>query len=178
MRPDKPEHSAPIPALRTAPRNARWATALALAAAISIPVLPALAGDGHREKRCQAETQECLDRLATKLRAKAWAGFDKAKTDDGRIRVDSIAPGGPAAQAGLRAGDVILAIEGVELRLDAGGKAELHRLQKSLVPGAVVRYQVERRGTVQEIAVTLGRIPEAQIAETVGRHLLGQHLGG
>jgi serine protease Do len=67
-------------------------------------------------------------RVADELRRhgavrRAWAGLDVAGADDlrdwkraGGLRVTGVAPGGPAARAGLAAGDVLLAAGGRRLR--------------------------------------------------------------
>jgi len=67
------------------------------------------------------------------------------------VRLDGVVPGSPAAAAGLRAGDVLLAVDGKEL---AGLKA-LSALLKSLLPGMVsLKYlRDEREETVQTLLV-------------------------
>lgn len=68
-----------------------------------------------------------------------------------------VAPGSPAEQAGLQAGDRILSIDGQEL----GTGKDLAEVITSHQPGDVLRLQVERSGEVgRAVQVTLGEHPE------------------
>ena len=70
--------------------------------------------------------------------------------DGGRLRVDDIVAGGPAAEAGLRAGDVITAVDGTPA--NAVGLPSL-RARLALPETAAVQFEV-RRGA-KAFAVTL-----------------------
>ena len=63
-----------------------------------------------------------------------------------------IVPGGPADEAGLRAGDVILAIDGEAVQ----GSSELIVAIRSRNPGETVTLTVRRNGQEQDYQVTLG----------------------
>ena len=63
-----------------------------------------------------------------------------------------IVPGGPADEAGLRAGDVILAIDGEAVE----GSSELIVAIRSRNPGETVTLTVRRSGEQQDYQVTLG----------------------
>jgi membrane-associated protease RseP (regulator of RpoE activity) len=65
--------------------------------------------------------------------------------------VVGIEPGGPAARAGLRPGDVLLEIDGVSLLRDAGGDA-----YSAVRPGQVIRLGIRRNGTPRVVALTVG----------------------
>ncbi|MEO7795538.1 MAG: PDZ domain-containing protein [Thermoanaerobaculia bacterium] len=69
--------------------------------------------------------------------------------------VSSVTPGGPAAAAGLAAGDILLALNGeaVEARFFEQ-VPELYRRVAALPIGAVARLSIERRGVPSEIEVT------------------------
>jgi S1-C subfamily serine protease len=68
--------------------------------------------------------------------------------------VASVEPGSAAADAGLRRGDVIVEIDGAEVRGPSGVAARIQAAQ----PGDTVSIVVNRDGGVVELTATLGRI--------------------
>jgi serine protease Do len=66
-----------------------------------------------------------------------------------------LVPGGPAAQAGLRLGDFIVAIEGQKTR----GSDELGRIIREYGPGDRVQVTAMREGREIKLPVTLGAVP-------------------
>lgn len=72
-------------------------------------------------------------------------------------RVDS---GGPAARAGLEAGDVILRFEGQAL----ASSAELPPRVAAAAPGKAVTLEVWHKGEVRAVSVTVGEMKAAQQA--------------
>ena len=70
-------------------------------------------------------------------------------------------PDGPAKDAGLKAGDVILSFDGVEVEDTRG----LVRQVGETTVGKSVRVVVSRDGATQTILVTLGRREDAERAE-------------
>ena len=64
-------------------------------------------------------------------------------------------PGGPAAQAGLRPGDVITQINGEP----ATSAVQLQELTLTKKPGDTVPLQVWRSGQTATVTVTLGAQP-------------------
>jgi putative serine protease PepD len=77
-----------------------------------------------------------------------------AATPDGRV---SVLRGSPAAAAGLRAGDIITAIDGEQLT----AKYMLAEALASYAPGDTVAFTVQRgqAGASLEVSVTLGTAP-------------------
>jgi S1-C subfamily serine protease len=69
---------------------------------------------------------------------------------DRAVRVESLAPNGPAAHAGLEAGDLIVAFDGTRV----GGIDDLHRLLGADRIGRQATVSVLRRGQRLELAVT------------------------
>ncbi len=84
------------------------------------------------------------------------AGFP---SDKGVI-VASVSDNGPASSAGLRQGDIILAIDGHEVE----DTVDLRNRVAASAPGTRVKLKVERDGSEREIEVKLGELP-AQGAE-------------
>jgi len=81
-------------------------------------------------------------------------------TDKGVI-VASVSDKGPASAAGLRQGDIILALDGHEVE----DTVDLRNRVAASAPGTRVTLKVERDGSEREIDVTLGELP-AQGAES------------
>lgn len=67
------------------------------------------------------------------------------------VRLVAVADGGPAAQAGMRAGDVVIRLEGHALE----GPSDLVALVRKYDPGSVVTVEYERDGVPATVAVTL-----------------------
>jgi serine protease Do len=72
--------------------------------------------------------------------------------------VAEVTPGSPAKDAGVRAEDVVLAVDGRAIR--EGG--ELSSIIASRPPGTKVRLSVRRDGVEKEIEVTLGTFPDEE----------------
>jgi regulator of sigma E protease len=66
--------------------------------------------------------------------------------------VIAVDPGGPAARAGVRAGDTLVAIDGVSVLTEEGG-----RRFGLASPGAQVRLELRRRGEIRTALVTVTR---------------------
>ena len=77
--------------------------------------------------------------------------LDVAQGDSGAV-IGSVTPGGPAANAGLRQGDVILKVNGTNVN-DA---VDLITLIRSSAPGDTVTLTVSSGGGTREVQVTLG----------------------
>jgi len=139
------------------------------------------AGHGHSKKahakkaewNCDKSTEDCLNSMAPRLKEKGWVGIETEAADGGFYRVAKVVDGSPAAYAKLQAGDVLVALNGVQLNKD--NKAQLKKIKKSLAPGSKVKYTIVRDGSKQQIAVKLGNVPEDVIAQWIGEHMIDQH---
>lgn len=143
---------------------------------VTLCLLMTLAGTalaGNPEKKCDQDAQDCLNHLAAKIQSKPWLGVEMEKTDAGWLKVTAVIPDSPAAAAGFKAGDVVLAINGVALNAD---KEEMIKVKKSLAPGKAATYVVKREGGKQKLAVTLGHVPATQMAQWIGEHMLENHV--
>lgn len=148
-------------------KTLRWFLALALMFGFAFS---SLAGGDHK---CDKSAQDCLDKMTAKLQAKGWFGMETEKTADGRYAVSAVEPESPAAAAGLRPGDVLLALNGQDLY--AEDKTELKKVKESLAVGSKVKYTVERAGDKTQVVATLAPVPDTVLAQWVGEHLLDQH---
>lgn len=72
------------------------------------------------------------------------------EADAATVYIESVVPGGPAAQAGLAANDVIVTVNGRAVR----GLEELDPLLRQ-PPGTKLVFQVRREGVLQSVTVTL-----------------------
>ncbi|MCY1291341.1 hypothetical protein D9M70_405270 [compost metagenome] len=91
----------------------------------------------------------------------------KVKTDDGWVRVTQVLDGGAAQAAGLSAGDLLVAIDG--LRVAPG---QVDKLLGRYRTGDRVDLHAFRRDELQVLPVTLAREPAAQFKVKLadGRH--------
>ncbi|MBT8763955.1 DegQ family serine endoprotease [Desulfohalobiaceae bacterium Ax17] len=87
--------------------------------------------------------------------------------------VASVTPGDPADKAGIKAGDVIIAVEGQVVE----NASDLTRRIGELLPGAKIKITIWRKGKVKDLYVTLGErsihklakngSPEPEVEESV-----------
>jgi len=80
----------------------------------------------------------------------------EATTDTAGATQPAIAPGSPAEKAGLKAGDIVLAIEGTTVDSEHPLDAQL----TSYAPGQSVKLTILRDGKQLDLSVTLGTRPE------------------
>jgi S1-C subfamily serine protease len=87
---------------------------------------------------------------------RAYLGVRVATVTGGGVLLTQVDPNGPAGKAGLKAGDVIIQINGV----DVPDAAALTAALAGLKPGDVVKLTVVRAdGSQQAVSVTLGELP-------------------
>lgn len=80
---------------------------------------------------------------------------DRRQNSGEGVRIESVTPGGPASGAGLKAGDVLVSIDGKDLRrTDAGSSsATLVQHMRSVKPGDKVTIEYLRDGKKQKAEV-------------------------
>lgn len=90
---------------------------------------------------------------------RGWLGVALAEVEgaDGVV-ISQVTPGGPAARAGLRRGDQVLAVNGDQV----GNVRALTKTVAGLPPGSAVRLAVRRQGRDLGISVTIGRRPNEE----------------
>jgi serine protease Do len=74
------------------------------------------------------------------------------------VAIAGVVPNGPGAAAGLRAGDVVVAVNGERVNTSLG----LVRDIAEQPPGATVQLQIRRDGRTLSVPVTVGRRPAEQ----------------
>ena len=148
----------------------KWVAVLGLAVLVAAP---AFAGHG----KCDASTQECLDKMAAHMQKSGWVGVELEKSDMGGYQVAKVIPGSPAEEAGIRAGDVLFAMNGIELG-DENNKEAIMKVKKNLAPGKSVDYTIKRDGYDRQVTVTLAPMPADMLAQYVGQHMLDHASAG
>jgi serine protease Do len=78
--------------------------------------------------------------------------------------VSSVEPGSPAEKAGLKSGDVILAVDGKPI----DQSVDLPRIVGETKPGTALALQVWRKGANQEFRVAVGETPADKVATAAG----------
>jgi putative serine protease PepD len=86
----------------------------------------------------------------------AYLGLSTAAAPNGGAQVGEATPGGPAARAGIQAGDVVTEVDGEPVQ-DPEDVAQAIEDNK---PGDRVEVKVQRGGSEQTVQVTLGQRPE------------------
>lgn len=136
--------------------------------------VPALAGAD--QKKCTADTQTCLNKMASAMRSRGWVGVELDNNDKGQMVVAYVEPDSPAMQAGIQEGDIFVAFNGIEIN-DANSE-KLMQAKQDMAVGKQVTYTIERAGCchkaggVKEVNITLGQIPDAVLAKWIGGHML------
>ncbi len=81
------------------------------------------------------------------------------------VLINSVDPGSPAAKAGLRGGDIVLAIDGA--KLDGRFPEQLPRIQNLIASqpvGATLKFSIKRGGETREFAVVTEKL-ESRVGE-------------
>ena len=133
-----------------------------------VVAVPLIAGG---EQRCKASTQDCLNYMNTHLKERGWVGIEY---DEENQKVLRVIEGSPAEKAGFRKGDVMVAIDGVDLADENSGKIKKIKFEQ-MKPGNQVTYTVVRAGMKKNLEVTLAAVPDDIMAQWVGRHMLEGH---
>lgn len=147
----------------------KWVAVLGLAVLVAAP---AFAGEG----KCNSSTQECLDKMAAHMKDSGWVGVELEKSDMGGYEVAKVIPGSPAEEAGIRTGDVLFAMNGIEI--SEKNEEALMKVKKGLSPGKSVDYTIKRDGYDRQVTVTLAPMPADVLARYVGQHMLDHASAG
>jgi len=128
----------------------------AISASVARPALEALAA-GRRFRRgfMAISVQDMTPALADALGLPAPRG----------ALINGVQPGGPAARAGLRAGDVLLSVAGVEV----AGSAGLPRVVADKEAGTEVVVRLWREGREEALTMRLGVRPDGEFSRPPSR---------
>jgi C-terminal processing protease CtpA/Prc len=146
-----------------------WATICVVVLMVAVAI-PTVAGDKHN---CSASADDCLRKMQDKMETKAWLGIETEETDSGFWAVNKVYLDSPAEKAGFKAGDVLLALNGVEM--SKKNKEAYKKAAHQLVPGSKATYTVKRDGSKKQLEAQLGSVPREVMAQWIGEHMLAQH---
>jgi predicted metalloprotease with PDZ domain len=146
----------------------RWYAVLALLLFVGLAA-PARA----EQPRCPLPLGECMAQFGH-MRERPWLGVEIVRDSlTGERRVQSVVPGGPAAKAGVKPGDILQKLGGVDPQLWFAGKAGWKAGWRDGEPVAIT---VGRAGREQSLTMPLGHVPEETLAAMIGVHVLEGHL--
>lgn len=149
-------------------RSLRFAPRAALILAATATLLVA----GDYVKKCPYTTQDCLNHMAARMKASGWIGIEYDDEKPGEMAITKVVPGSPAEKAGLLPGDVLSALNGVEIKEE--NNDALMKARKEWKPGQKVTYTIKRGGAPKQVDVILGEWPADLLARYIGEHML-QH---
>jgi serine protease Do len=89
---------------------------------------------------------------------RGWLGVSVEDREDGGVVISGIDHGGPAALAGIHAGDEVVAINGETMSTSRG----LIRAVAAVTPGNNARLTVRRQGQTMELPVVVGLRPSTR----------------
>lgn len=142
----------------------RWMIPLFAFALLTTAASDALAGgencDHSKAKAAQAAHAQ-KSSVAERARH-GWLGLDLEKNAQGAKVVARVEPGSPAAAAGFRQGDVLVAFQGI--RLTEANHDALKKAKSTMKVGKTVAYTVARAGSEHDLSATLAPVPEAVLA--------------
>lgn len=124
-----------------------------LAAVALMASVPAFACDGANKSSATAASAG-HGSCSASARSTAWAGAWLQRTASGACEVAAVAEGSPAARQGLRAGDVVLAVNGHALNA-----ANMSCPVGACSVGRTMAYTVQRGRNTRVVKLALEKMP-------------------
>ena len=118
--------------------------------------------------KCTMSAEECKKMMA-ESRSHGWIGLQVDQSDEGVLTVKSVYTGSPAEAAGFKAGDVLVALNGIELK--EANHDKIKAAKSGLWPGSTVSYTIRRAGSEQTIAAKLVPMPDQVYTAMVEEHM-------
>ncbi len=85
-----------------------------------------------------------------------YLGLKISMTEKGVIRIDSVENGSPADNAGLKGGEIIVSVDGRELK----SANDLIKYVRSKKPGDKITLKIKQKDKITQVVVTLGKSGE------------------
>ena len=133
-------------------------------------VHPAWAGSSSKG-RCTLSTQECLDTMSRRMKSGGWVGVEIDQNEATHLWVvTKVVAGSPAEAAGIQIGDLLYALNGIEIKEE--NDEALAKARREWKPGQLVQYTIKRNGADRQVALTLAPMPADLLARWIGQHML------
>jgi len=148
----------------------RFRRARSAGVAVALACLMISAGRAADKPPCSPDDRECIESLAARLKASGWVGvvLDRDKpTDD--FTVITVIPDSPAEKAGIRPGDILVAING--MKVSEHNDESLSAKRKNRKPGDSVTYTMRRDGADRELNLILAPMPAKVLARYLALYL-------
>lgn len=108
--------------------------------------------------------------MAERMKTNGWIGVEVETDRPAGYLVQKIFDNSPAQSAGIQAGDVLAALNGVAITPANSDKLKVARGEWT--PGQTVTYTIERNGADRLVNVTLAPAPADVMARWIGGHML------
>jgi len=89
---------------------------------------------------------------------RGWLGVSMADIRDRGVGIAEVTRSGPAGRAGLRPGDIVIAVNGQPV----DDSRSLLRAIATIAPGQIARLTLRRQGRDMNLSVTVGRRPNSE----------------
>lgn len=132
-------------------------TASAAAAFALALCAPAFAGGGHCSSADASAASASDYSCAGHAKSTAWSGAWLERTSSGAVTVAEVAKNSPAAKAGLKRGDMVVAVNGYDLS-DSEARATCAS-KASCTVGSTVSYKVQRGAKTKSFIIKLEKMP-------------------
>ena len=141
---------------------------------ILLLALPALlSGALAAAESCNVTTQKCLNSMAARLKNTGSIGIVGVWNSQAKgFRVTSFDDVTNAKEAGIRKGDILIAINGFPF----SNRSSYEALLKTRKAGQQIVLMVTREGKKKSLPVILVAPSNDQIAGELGRHMLEHHV--
>ena len=116
--------------------------------------VPALACSDKKTSATTASADHAC--CANKASAAVWAGAWLERAQNGAVRVADVAKNSPASRSGLKAGDVVLAVNGKQV---GASKGECSLAHGECTLGSSVAYTVQRGRSTKVMKLKLEKMP-------------------
>lgn len=130
----------------------RWLSALLVVAAVAMLSTPAAGLARADEKKSDPDKQK----KEAPEEERGFLGVNPGGEQDGGVTVESVVDDGPAAKAGIKAGDTIVKFNDKDVK----SSDDLREQIGSVKPGQTVTVTVKRDNKEMKIKVTLGKRPK------------------